>query len=246
MQIYNPAVSFNDLVLPKAVSAAERAAEVLRAAIFKGTLRPGQRLKEEELARVWGLSRTPVREALLILETEGIIESAANRGARVRTYDPEELRVAYAVRAEVEGIAAELAAHRLTESVFTALEESLARSRSLRESGDVAGLADENIRFHTTIVRTAGMPRLSDLARQVTVLPMVYRGFFWYSPTQRLAAERRHASIVASLRQRDAVGARARMREHVLEAGDFVVRESQARSADAAAGQAGATTREEL
>ena len=216
-------MTLEGLVAPVAVSTKKRAAEILRTAIFDGTLLPGERLKEEELAKVWGISRTPIREALLILETEGTVESLANRGAHVRAYEPEELRVTYLIRAELEGIAAEIAASRLSPTDLAVLEESIEISRSLRDTSGVVALARENMRFHTTIVKAAADARLSDLVQQVTIVPMVYRGFFWYSREQRIAAEHYHSLIVSALRERDSAAARAHIREHVLESGEFTV-----------------------
>src|SRR4029079_16583592 len=74
---------------PLARNASVAATEVIREAIVDGRLEPGQRLKEEELARELGISRTPIREALLILQSEGLVEATPNRGATVRTHTPE-------------------------------------------------------------------------------------------------------------------------------------------------------------
>ncbi len=69
-------------------TASREAAELIRAAIVEGRLQPGERLKEEQLARELGVSRTPVREALLFLEAEGAVVLQPNRGASVRRYPP--------------------------------------------------------------------------------------------------------------------------------------------------------------
>ena len=68
-------------------TASVAAADLIRQAIVEGRVAPGQRLKEEELAQQLGISRSPIREALLVLQTEGLLEGAPNRGATVRTYD---------------------------------------------------------------------------------------------------------------------------------------------------------------
>src|SRR5947199_9689795 len=89
------------------------ATELIRQAILDGRLEPGSRLKEEELARELGISRTPVREALLVLQAEGLIETTPNRGAVVVTHDADDLIDLYQLRALLEGHAARQAASRV-------------------------------------------------------------------------------------------------------------------------------------
>ena len=95
---------------PLVRNASAAATELIREAIVDGRLPPGQRLKEEELARELGISRTPVREALLILQTEGLVDAAPNRGAVVRSHDADDLEDLYQLRALLEGYAARRAA----------------------------------------------------------------------------------------------------------------------------------------
>src|SRR4051794_41593164 len=87
-------------------NASVAATELIREAIVDGRLEPGRRLKEEELARELGISRTPVREALLMLQAEGIVDAIPNRGAVVRVHTPEDLDDLYQLRALLEGYAA--------------------------------------------------------------------------------------------------------------------------------------------
>src|SRR5258708_26156425 len=104
-------------------NASVAATELIREAILDGRLEPGSRLKEEELARELGISRTPVREALLILHSEGLIETTPNRGALVRTHDAEDLIDLYQLRALLEGYAAGQAATRISQTQLHHLHE---------------------------------------------------------------------------------------------------------------------------
>src|ERR687884_94343 len=103
-----------ELATPLARNASVAATEVIREAIVDGRLAPGARLKEEELARELGISRTPIREALLILQAEGLVDAAPNRGATVRAHTAQDLDDLYQLRALLEGFAARRAAARLT------------------------------------------------------------------------------------------------------------------------------------
>src|SRR5438309_11120403 len=98
---------------PLVRNASMAATELIREAIVDGRLEPGRRLKEEELARELGISRTPVREALLVLQSEGLVAAEPNRGASVRAHDAADLDDLYQLRALLEGYAARRAAPRI-------------------------------------------------------------------------------------------------------------------------------------
>lgn len=208
---------------PLTRSASAAATELIRAAVIDGRLAPGQRLKEEELARELGISRTPVREALLVLQTEGLLESAPNRGATVRTFEADDLDDLYQLRAVLEGFAARLAAARISAEDLAALRDSNERFVRLRDGGEIADLVRENVHFHDIVLAAAGSPRLSQLVRGVIQLPLVYRSYFWYSPEQKLISEHYHRQLTAALAAGDAERAELVMKEHVLEARDFLV-----------------------
>jgi DNA-binding GntR family transcriptional regulator len=208
---------------PLTKSASAVATELIRAAILDGRLEPGRRLKEEELARELGISRTPVREALLVLQTEGLLESAPNRGATVRSYEAEDLDDLYQLRAVLEGFAARRAALRISEDGIERLRESCERFVVLRDGDDIADLVEENLFFHTTILEAAGSERLAQMVRKVIEVPLVYRSYFWYSPEQKLISEHYHRQLTSAFAARDAERAELVMKEHVLEARDFLV-----------------------
>lgn len=213
---------------PLTRSASAVATELIRAAVIDGRLEPGQRLKEEELARELGISRTPVREALLVLQTEGLLESAPNRGATVRTFEADDLDDLYQLRAVLEGFAARRAAARITDAELALLSESNERFVRLRDADEIADLVRENVRFHDAILAAAGSERLTQLVRGVIQLPLVYRSYFWYSPEQKLISEHYHRQLTAALAVRDAERAELVMKEHVLEARDFLVAQLRA------------------
>ena len=213
-----------DVRPPVAKNASLVATEVIREAIMDGTLSPGQRLKEEELARELGISRTPVREALLILQAEGMIESAPNRGAAVRSFDATDLGEMYLLRAAVEGLAARLAAERVTARSLSKLSRSCDRFEAVCTGGTLKELVRENLAFHDAILETAGSERISHLVRSVTVLPLVYKSYLWYSPSQKLVSAHHHRQIVYAFEARDPERAESVMKQHVFEARDVLMR----------------------
>ena len=217
---------------PLSRSASAAASEVIREAIIDGRLTPGQRLKEEELARELGMSRTPVREALLLLQSEGLVESIPRRGATVRSYAADDLDDMYQLRAVLEGYAARRAATRISRDDIARLEESCARFDRLRTEDGPRDLVKENLLFHNVILDAAGSDRLVPLVRKVIEPPLVYRSFSWYSPEQKLISQHYHRQLTRALAAGDAKRAEMIMTEHVLEARDFLLAQVAADEGD--------------
>ena len=208
---------------PLVRNASMSASELIRDAIIDGELHPGQRLKEEVLARELGISRTPVREALLMLQAEGLVDATPNRGAMVRVHEAEDLDDLYQLRALLEGHATRRAATRISEPEIEVLRESCERFDALSPEEDLRELVRENLLFHNTILDVAGSARLATMVRKVIELPLVYKSYIWYSPDQKRISVHYHRQIVNALATRDAERAELVMKEHVFEARDLLV-----------------------
>ena len=220
---------------PLGRNASAGAADLIRQAIVVGRVMPGQRLKEEELAQQLGISRTPVREALLILQTEGLVEASPNRGATVRAYELPDLEDMYELRALLEGNAARRAATRIDAAALQTLHESCARFEKLVVGSNVNELVTENRLFHDTILAAADSARLAGMVRQVIAAPLMYRSYIWYSPEQASASYHSHRQLTNALERRDPSRAEFIMREHVYEARDVLVQHMQAEPTEAPA-----------
>ena len=208
---------------PIARSASAVAADLIRAAIVEGRLPPGRRLKEGELAGELGISRTPIREALLILQADGLVDSTPNRGATVRSYELDDLRDMYDLRAVLEGHAARRAAVRLEPARIEELRASCSRFEQVAADGELSAVVTENLFFHETIHTAADSVRLTDMVRQTIALPLVYRSFVWYSPEQFRASLHYHRQLVGAFERGSSERAEMIMKEHILEALDMLV-----------------------
>jgi DNA-binding GntR family transcriptional regulator len=209
---------------PLTRNASSAATELIRQAIIDGRLPPGRRLKEEVLARELGISRTPVREALLMLQAEGLVDAAPNRGAAVRAHSVEDLDDLYQLRALLEGYSTRRAASRLPDEAIRTLRESCERFDALLDDGaDMSELVKENLVFHQTILESSGSARLVAMVRQVIELPLVYRSYVWYSPAQQRISAHYHHQITRALEGRDAERAELVMKEHIFEARDLLL-----------------------
>jgi DNA-binding GntR family transcriptional regulator len=212
---------------PLTRTASSVAMELIREAIVDGRLAPGQRLKEVQLANELGISRTPIREALLLLQAEGLVDAAPNRGSTVRAYDVRELQDMYELRAVLEGHAARRAAGRVTEAALDELTASCGRFAEhladFEAGGRVTELVKENGIFHEMVLDAAVSERLAGMVRQVVVAPLVYRSYIWYSAEQARLSHQAHVQLVNALERRDGDRADAIMREHVFHGRDVLV-----------------------
>jgi DNA-binding GntR family transcriptional regulator len=213
-------------------NASVAATELIRDAIVEGRLEPGRRLKEEELARELGISRTPVREALLVLQAEDLVSATPNRGAVVRSHDAEELDDLYELRSLLEGHAARRAAERATPEQIALLRASCERFAAVADD-DLAGLVRENLVFHDAILGMAGSARLASMVGKVIKLPLVYNSYRWYSPEQKRISVEYHRRIVSAFAAGDAPAAERIMRDHVLAARHVLVARLRASAEDA-------------
>jgi DNA-binding GntR family transcriptional regulator len=216
-------------------------AERIRQRITAGEFPIGMQLRQAALANEFKVSRTPVREALRKLQAGGLITVTPHRGAVVRVPAPWEVRDAYEVRAELEGLAAERAATRSGPSDIAKLERAndtmrkgaqRATKPSKQSGGKLQPTTAANDTFHMVILEAAGNERLAQVIQQINesfprnVLAQVLVD----DPGLRAVNVDEHDAIIQALRNRDGAAARAAMREHVLSAGNHLARWYEQRS----------------
>lgn len=201
--------------------AVDRVYASLRGGILDGTYPEGARLGEVELAESLGVSRTPVREALRRLGSEGLVETLPNKGARVRTWSTRELEGIFDLRALLEGHAAALAAPRISDADLAVIADLVARMEAATADGrapDYDLITDLNGRFHTAVTAAAGNPLLPEVVRSLVHVPIVVRTFRLYSPERLRRSMRQHRELLDALTAHDASWAEAVMRTHILSA----------------------------
>ncbi len=202
-------------VVPLSQRTSEGVARILRTEIFAGRLKPGEPLPERLLAEQLGVSRTPVREALFTLHSEGLVELTPNRGATVRTITPQDILQIYSLRRVLESYAAREAAHARTRQHLDAIEDAHAKLERIGTEGDASEQALADLAFHTRISEAAGNRLLQTIMGQVLAFTVSYRSSIAY-PSERMAlVNKQHRAILDALRDRDADRAEALMREHV-------------------------------
>jgi len=197
----------------------ERAYEGIRQAILTGGLKPGEHLREEQLAAMTGTSRTPVREALRRLVAEGLA-TAENRHRFVTDFSYEEVVIVFELRAKVESYAAGVAASKITADEIRTLERLIAEIDKIDPAGGVEAANRFillNSEFHATIVNAARSRQLKHLTAQAVSLPLVLiKQFVWDQSINIVRSNAQHRDIVAALAQRNGEWASTAMAGHIL------------------------------
>lgn len=219
--------------LPLARRTSEGVAQVLRSEIFAGTLKAGEALRERSLAERLQVSRTPVREALFILQSEGLVELVPNKGASVRRLSADDLLEIYRVRGLLEAHAAEMAAKSATLEQVDAMEDAQIRLGRMLKRGNAADQAAADLEFHTAVLAAAGSPLLSSLLDQVLAFTVTFRANYHSAVERSERALQEHDAILGALREHDGVRASALMLEHVEASGRHALEEFTASRAEA-------------
>src|SRR5688500_6344608 len=198
------------------------AVQMLRAAILKGRMVDGARLRQTDLADQLGISRTPIREALVRLQEEGLVELLPGGGVRVKVLNLDEAVELYDVREVLDGLAARLAAGRIDAPGRGRLDRALARQAVCIERGDAGPWFAAHVAFHEEIVRAA---RHRQLARLSTVVRLSIRRFhpLLLRTVHRLEhAYAEHRALYDAIRTHDADGAERLARAHIASAREIV------------------------
>lgn len=184
----------------------DRIAATIRGSIMEGRIKPGERLVEPDLARRLGVSRTPLREALLLLESEGFVVVNPRRGAVVSDLSATDAVETYQVKGVLEGLAARLACDRLSDEALQSLRqihERMVRLAGAR-SPDSRVILQLNTEFHQALSDGGGNTKLSNSIRVLRSQALRYN-FIYLSVLSHLAASlKEHEAILKALQKRDA------------------------------------------
>ena len=189
--------------------------QTLRKAILKGELRPGERLREIQLAERLGVSRTPVREAIHRLEMEGLVVIAPRRGAQVANISEKDLNDVLEVRIALENLAIEKACARMTEEEICELHLAFKKMDSLVAEGDLCSLVKADQAFHEIIYRAADNERLIQVLNNMKEQIYRYRVEYMKDEETRAQLSAEHGEIVKAIRMRDAEKAKEASFRHL-------------------------------
>lgn len=199
---------------------AEKAYKGIRHAILSGKLKPGDHLPEEMLASMTGTSRTPVREALRRLVSEGLA-TVNNRHRFVTDFSPEEVSIIFDIRAQHESYAASIAAQKITAAELSRLQHLIDAMAELETDPGGSGVVERflalNTEFHSVIVDAARSAQLKRLTAPAAALPLILvKQFVMDQRVDVVRSNWQHRDILAALTARNSEWAAATLSGHIL------------------------------
>jgi DNA-binding GntR family transcriptional regulator len=189
--------------------------EVLRDRIYEGDYPPGAPIRQEQLAAELNVSRTPLREALRMLEREGLVKVAPGRGLRVVNADLRELLDAYEAREMVDGLAARLAARRCDPETRAQLEAIVAGQAAALEPWTPVAYTAANVAFHRAIVEASGNEHVVAQLTLVRMTSQIFTPLRLIDNVRAAQAVVEHRAILAAIVAHDEQEAEERARAHI-------------------------------
>lgn len=189
--------------------------KTLRENILTGILKPGQRLMEIQLASQLGVSRTPIREAMRMLELEGLVVMIPRKGAIVAEITKKDLEDVLEVRCALEELAVELACAKITRSQIDALKEKVLEFQQVMEEDNITALAEKDVEFHDIIFAATNNPRLVQLLSNLREQMYRYRMEYLKDTKTHVRLVKEHEMIIHNLEQRDVENAKKNISSHI-------------------------------
>ena len=192
-------------------------AERLRELIYKRDLSPGDWIDEISISQQLAISRTPLREALKVLQQEGLVELIPRRGCRVKELDEQELLELFPVMATLEGLCTNLAAQKLSAADLKQLEKIHERLEKYASSGNVDRYYEVNREFHGAIQSLSGNRWLSRIASDLRNVLVLARHRQLTLPGRLQQSLEEHRKILQALRDNNPEAAQQAMLEHICQ-----------------------------
>lgn len=175
----------------------------LREAILKGELKPGERLMELQLASRLGVSRTPIREAIRMLELEGLAVTVPRKGAEVAKMTEKDMEDVLQIRRALDELAVGLACDNMTEEKLEQLHEALERFEESTRTGDVQQIAQTDVEFHEVIYQATDNPKLVNMLNNLREQMYRYRVEYLKSDEVYPRLIQEHEEIYEGLKRKD-------------------------------------------
>jgi DNA-binding GntR family transcriptional regulator len=205
----------DDLMIEPPVPIRQRVYDFLRNEILSNRIAGGERLVEGRLARQINVSRTPIREALHILEMEGLVESAPRVGYRVKKLRWKDVEELCEIRAVNEVLAARWAIKRITPQEIAAMKANIDAAEAEIQGGQPERFVERDAEFHEMLVKASGSERLLELCQMLRRHMLRYRIESLYVSENGLRAVSGHRRILECLEKKDPIGIEAAIRDHL-------------------------------
>jgi DNA-binding GntR family transcriptional regulator len=200
------------------------ALDSIREAIIGGDLKPGDHLKERDLAAAMGISTTPIKEALRILSHEGLVETLPRKGTYVSEMVDTSIEEVLMLKANLEGLTARLAASKITDKEITELEKQVELMENLSKQKDTERLTVENGRFHTLIRTFARNPFINQMLQNVITFDSAFRRRALKYSIEVEEGFSEHKMVFEAIKGRDPELAEIQMKKHIMRTAENVLK----------------------
>jgi len=190
--------------------------EKIEEQILSGELKPGERIFEQRLCEDLNVSRSPVREALITLESQGFVVKEARKGVRVAEFTPKEITDAYTIRANLESLATYLAVNRSSPSLIEKLEALNDKLKQISATGPSSEYYRINLEFHDAIINECGNEQLIQMLHVFIKKTARYRKQILFYPGRIEESLKKHEKLIQSLKERNARRAEKIRKELIL------------------------------
>jgi DNA-binding GntR family transcriptional regulator len=224
MHVSSPVVPLLGTVTDRTTPLSKVLCDALEALIVNGTMKPGERLNEQQLAQRFGVSRGPIREAVRALEGAGFVEAVTNRGVFVRQLTVDEVRELYDIRAALFGLAGRLLAERADAAILAQLGTLLAAMEAAAVNRDFDAYYPLNLAFHEAIVDGSGNGTLAAQYRAFVKRLNLFRARSLVQGGGLAVSNREHREMVAAIAARDPGWAQEAHWRHVASAKDRLLK----------------------
>lgn len=187
----------------------------LREAILKGELKPGERLMEIQLSNRLGVSRTPIREAIRMLEQEGLAVTIPRKGAQVAKMTEKDMEDVLQIREALDELAASIACEQISKEELAELRETMLEFEESTTTEDVQRIAEADVRFHDIIYQATGNPRLVNILNNLREQMYRYRVEYLKDEKSYPVLVQEHRQIIEGLAARNKEMVSAAMQMHV-------------------------------
>ena len=203
--------------MARSVTLSDTIDTTLEGEILGGILKPGQKLRQTDLALRFGVSRMPVRDALMKLEAQGLVTMRPGRVTQVSELDLEEFEEIYGIREVLEELAARLAAPNIEDEDIVLLTDFVEQMEQASRSGDLGLWLRSDFEFHNRCYELCDSPRLQELIAGFWRSTHHYRRAYCMLPGRMDSAEDAHRGMLAALSARDSEMCARLARDHVRE-----------------------------
>ena len=204
----------------------------LREAILKGELKPGERLMELQLAAKLGVSRTPIREAIRMLEQEGLAVTIPRKGAEVAKMTEKDMEDVLQIREALDELAAKIACEQISEEQLEKLVATMHEFEESTKTDNVKKIAEADVKFHDIIYQSTGNPKLVNMLNNLREQMYRYRVEYLKEGETRDVLVKEHEELTKAIRERDVERAKQLSFQHIENQRMAIMRSIEAEDAE--------------